>query len=70
MNMHFDTLSDFFAMGGYALYVWGAFGATALALLWILVSSLLTKNRLLKEISQKIAREKRIQDAQNLENTL
>ncbi|MGF1762846.1 heme exporter protein CcmD [Aliivibrio kagoshimensis] len=68
--MHFDTLSDFFAMGGYALYVWGAFGATALALLWILVSSLLTKNRLLKEISQKIAREKRIQDAQNLENTL
>ncbi|MBL4830819.1 MAG: heme exporter protein CcmD [Aliivibrio sp.] len=68
--MHFETLADFFAMGGYAMYVWGAFGATALALIWILVSSLLTRKRLLKEISQKIDREKRIQDAQNLENTL
>ncbi len=70
MKMHFETLADFFAMGGYAMYVWGAFGATALALIWILVSSLLTRKRLLKEISQKIDREKRIQDAQNLENTL
>jgi heme exporter protein D len=25
-------MSDFFAMGGYALYVWGAFGVTAAAL--------------------------------------
>ena len=38
--MHFETLSDFFAMGGYAAYVWGAFGATFLSLFWILFSSL------------------------------
>ena len=24
-------MSEFFAMGGYAFYVWGSFGATALA---------------------------------------
>jgi heme exporter protein D len=30
MNWH--SPSEFFAMGGYALYVWGAFGACALAL--------------------------------------
>ncbi len=27
------SASEFFAMGGYALYVWGAYGVTALALL-------------------------------------
>jgi heme exporter protein D len=25
-----NTVSEFFAMGGYALYVWGSFGVTAL----------------------------------------
>ncbi|HWI78608.1 MAG TPA: heme exporter protein CcmD [Ramlibacter sp.] len=30
MNWH--SPSEFFAMGGYALYVWGAFGACAVAL--------------------------------------
>ncbi|CAN5698437.1 hypothetical protein BH11PSE13_BH11PSE13_36410 [soil metagenome] len=29
--MNWSSLSDFFEMGGYALYVWGAFGITALA---------------------------------------
>ena len=26
--MQFDSVSDFFAMGGHALYVWLAYGAT------------------------------------------
>ena len=29
--MNWSSFSEFFAMGGYALYVWGAFGMTALA---------------------------------------
>lgn len=28
----FFVMNDFFAMGGYALYVWGAYGVTAAAL--------------------------------------
>ena len=28
--MNWTSASDFFAMGGYALYVWGSFGVTAL----------------------------------------
>ncbi|MFP4129480.1 MAG: heme exporter protein CcmD [Halorhodospira sp.] len=28
-----DGIGDFLAMGGYALYVWGAFGMVALGLL-------------------------------------
>ena len=31
--MNWNSASDFFAMGGYALYVWGSFGACALAFL-------------------------------------
>ncbi|MEO8936254.1 MAG: heme exporter protein CcmD [Burkholderiaceae bacterium] len=27
--MNWSSPSDFFAMGGYALYVWGAYGVTA-----------------------------------------
>ena len=37
--MHWNSLDDFLAMGGYALYVWGSFGACALAMLlepWLL----------------------------------
>jgi heme exporter protein D len=28
--MHWNSVSEFFAMGGYAFYVWGSFGSTAL----------------------------------------
>lgn len=27
--MQWNSISEFFAMGGYALYVWGSFGITA-----------------------------------------
>ena len=33
MNVQFDTLAEFLAMGGHGLYVWLAYGATALVLL-------------------------------------
>lgn len=31
--MHWNNAGEFFAMGGYALYVWGSFGACAIAML-------------------------------------
>jgi len=31
--MNWNSPAEFFAMGGYAFYVWGSFGVTALALL-------------------------------------
>lgn len=31
--MNWNSAADFFAMGGYALYVWGSFGVCALAFL-------------------------------------
>jgi heme exporter protein D len=31
--MNWNSPAEFFAMGGYGLYVWGSFGACALALI-------------------------------------
>ena len=31
--MHWNSASEFFAMGGYAFYVWGSFGLTTLVAL-------------------------------------
>lgn len=36
--MQWHTLHEFLAMGGYAFYVWGSFGLTALIALWELWS--------------------------------
>jgi heme exporter protein D len=41
--MHWNSLGEFFAMGGYALYVWGSFGACAVLLV---MEPLLVKQRL------------------------
>ena len=31
--MSWGSVSEFFAMGGYGLYVWGSYGVTALVML-------------------------------------
>ncbi len=37
-----DTVAEFFAMGGYAAFVWPAFGVAAVILFGLLVSTLRT----------------------------
>jgi heme exporter protein D len=32
--MQWGSASEFFAMGGYGLYVWVSFGATAVCMVW------------------------------------
>lgn len=45
----FETLPEFFAMGGYAVYIWPSYGLTALVLV-ALLGLTLRKNRQLKTI--------------------
>lgn len=52
--MQWTSLDDFLRMGGYAFYVWGSFGVTALALL--MEPLLLRKRR--NEALRTIRREK------------
>ncbi|WP_117233422.1 heme exporter protein CcmD [Vibrio maerlii] len=68
--MHFDTFSDFLAMGGYASYVWGAFGITFVAMFILLLSSVRRGNKILGDVQAKLDRQARIDAAKNMENTL
>jgi heme exporter protein D len=46
--MHWNSVSEFLAMGGYGFYVWGSFGITFLAMaieVWLL-------NKRSKQITQ------------------
>ncbi|GAA74310.1 heme exporter protein D [Pseudoalteromonas sp. BSi20480] len=61
--MHFDSFSDFIAMGGYGFYVWLSFGTCALILLGILVSSLRDTKHIMASVKQQIVREERIKQA-------
>jgi heme exporter protein D len=54
------SLSEFFNMGGYALYVWGSFGVTAL--LMIIEPVLVHQRR--KAVIQRISRLIRIKSEQ------
>ena len=33
MSIHWNSFSEFLAMGGYGLYVWGSFGLNALIMI-------------------------------------
>lgn len=54
MSMNWET---FFAMGGYALYVWTAYGLMAAVLILNLVLPLRQKSRVLKDIARRLDRE-------------
>jgi heme exporter protein D len=56
--MNWNSASEFFAMGGYALYVWGSFGACAVA---FVVEPLLIRqrhNQILRTLRRQTAAEK------------
>lgn len=46
--MNWGSISEFFAMGGKGLYVWGSYGVTVLCLACELVALRLRRNRILR----------------------
>ena len=52
--MHWNSVGDFLAMGGYALYVWGSFGACAL----LMIAEPLLARRRLSEVRRSLIRER------------
>lgn len=58
--MQFQSLAAFFNMGGYAFFVWLAYGVTFVCLLALVWQTSRQKNKVLKQITQKIAREQRL----------
>ena len=41
-GMNWNSAAEFFAMGGYGLYVWGSYGVTAV---WLLAEPILVRRR-------------------------
>ncbi|MEJ2611266.1 MAG: heme exporter protein CcmD [Candidatus Thiodiazotropha sp.] len=54
-------MSDFFAMGGYAIYVWPSFILTLIILVANIVAPIVHKRRALTDIARKIRRARKQQ---------
>lgn len=64
MNSAFSSWSDFFAMGGYAFYVWLAVAMTLIPLAILVVHTVMQHRAILRGIVQQRARESRLRAAQ------
>ena len=67
MTPAFNSWADFFAMGGYAFYVWLAVAVTLLSLLGLWAHTLWMKQGLLKSIRRQRRRDQRVRQAQQRE---
>ncbi|MGB1263408.1 MAG: heme exporter protein CcmD [Cognaticolwellia sp.] len=65
--MQFDSISAFFAMGGYGFYVWLAYGVSILALALLIFSSLNSHKKVKKQIAQRQKREAKLRKAAELQ---
>lgn len=68
--MAFDSMTDFFFMGGYGFYVWLAYSVSFLSLFILIINTTAKKKKIFRMITQRNARQQRIKDAQNREGTL
>ncbi|MFL9710360.1 heme exporter protein CcmD [Methylobacillus sp. Pita1] len=50
--MQWNSAAEFFAMGGYASYVWGSFGLTLLGLAWEVSALALRRRKAIRRIRQ------------------
>ncbi len=63
--IHWNSFSDFLAMGGYGFYVWGSFGLTALIM--IVEPIAVARNR--KSTIARLKRQLRAEDRAETRNT-
>jgi len=52
--MNWGSASEFFAMGGYALYVWGSYGVTTIFLILEVVLVILRKRTITQRLGRRI----------------
>ena len=53
------NMKEFFAMGGYAFYVWTSYGLAFVVLAFNIIQPLLQKRRALKRIARQVRRSRR-----------
>ena len=65
MDFYFANFQDFLVMDGHGIYVWSALIITLLVMAWLIVSPLISRRALLKEVARDIQREQVRQSADN-----
>jgi len=53
------SLSEFFHMGGYALYVWSSYGLALVVMLAIFISPILARKQIIKDLRMKYRQQER-----------
>ena len=51
--MNWNSFSDFAAMGGYALYVWGSYAVAGAAIAWEAINLVQRRRRALEELRER-----------------
>ena len=59
------TASEFFHMGGYAVYVWSSYGIATVVLTWVFLSPILGRKSIIKELKMKYRQQQRQQEDKN-----
>jgi heme exporter protein D len=66
----FDSLSEFIQMGGHGTYVWVSYLITLLVLVWLVISPLHRKRKLMQDVIRQQCREAaRQKNADIVQNT-
>lgn len=64
MTTAFASWSEFFAMGGYAFYVWLAVALSVIPLAVLVIHTVTQHHAILRDVSRQRAREARLRAAQ------
>jgi heme exporter protein D len=62
--MHFQSWAEFWAMGGYGLFVWLSFGITYLLLIGLVAYSHYQHKQFKQQLAARLAREQRVKQYQ------
>jgi heme exporter protein D len=57
--MFFDSFSDFFAMGGHALYVWSAYGIAAVLIVGNIFAPIIKRKQIITQQARRLRREEK-----------
>ena len=55
--MYFENFAALINMDGHGIYVWVSVAVTLATMLWLIVATLISQRRLLKEVSRDIQRQ-------------
>jgi heme exporter protein D len=58
MTFYFASFQDLLTMDGHGIYVWSTVVVTLVVLIWLVVTPILSRRALLKEIARDILRER------------